>query len=134
VNIFGGRIQTLDRLKSMAKSDGAVILTEPLWIRKPVPTGALKGLNVDEAAFVTMEEMQQLVSQEGFQEIWHAVSTKEDWEAYVRPIFVTMQEFIKDNPDRQQDAQAVIDGFRAEYEAAGKNWDVVLWVIKPSKS
>jgi len=130
VSIFGGRTQTLNRFKSMLKSDGVVILTEPFWVRKPVPPQTLKDLNVKEEAFITVEEMQQVVSQEGFQEIWHGVSTKEDWEIYVRPIFITMQEFIKRHPDREQDTQAVIDGFKTEYEAAGKHWGVALWVLK----
>lgn len=132
VNIYGGRIQSLQRFKSMLKSDGIIVLTEPIWTKKPVPSKIPKALGVSQESFITLREMQQLLSQQGFKEIWHAVSTKTDWEIYVRPIFITMQESIKNNPDREQDAQAVINGFKAEYETACKHWNVALWVLKPT--
>jgi cyclopropane fatty-acyl-phospholipid synthase-like methyltransferase len=132
VSIYSGRTQALNRFRNMLKSGGIIILTEPVWAKKRVPPRILKALNVEQEDFITLEEMQQLLSQQGFEEIRHSVSTKEDWETYVRPIFITMQEFIKSNPDRKQDAKAVIDGFKAEYEAAGKHWDVALWVLKPT--
>ncbi len=132
VSIYGGRTQSLDRFKNMLKCGGVVILTEPVWVNKPVPPQTLNALRVEQDLFITIEEMEQLLSQQGFEEVWHAVSTKEDWEAYVRPIFVTMQEYVKRNPDRKQDVEAAIDGFRAEYDEAGKNWDVVLWILKPT--
>jgi cyclopropane fatty-acyl-phospholipid synthase-like methyltransferase len=130
VSIYGGRTQALNCFKSMLKSDGIIILTEPIWKEKPVPPKILKALGTNQESFITLPEMQQLLSQQGFEEIWHSVSTKEDWEIYVRPLFITMQEFIKSNRNREQDAQAVIDEFKAEYDAAGKYWDVVLWVLK----
>ncbi len=132
VSIFGGRPQTFDRFKSMVKSDGFVIFTEPVWVRKPVPPAILKALKINQEDFITVEETRLLVSQQGYREVWHAVSAKEDWEAYVRPIFVTVQEFAQTHPDCERDAQAVIEGFKAEYDAAGKDWDVVLWVLKSS--
>jgi cyclopropane fatty-acyl-phospholipid synthase-like methyltransferase len=130
VSIYGGRTQALDRFRSMLKSGGTVILTEPVWTKKPVPPRIPKALRVKQDDFITVEAMQRLLSQQGFEEVWHAVSTKEDWEAYVRPIFVTMQEYINSNPEREQDVQAVINGFKAEYDFAGKDWNVVLWMLK----
>jgi cyclopropane fatty-acyl-phospholipid synthase-like methyltransferase len=131
VSIYGGRTQALNCFNSMLKSGGVIILTEPVWTRKPVPPKILKALNVTQEIF-TLQEMQRLLAQQGFKEVWHAISTKTDWEIYVRPIFVTMQDFIKNNPDREQDAQAVIDGFKAEYDAACRHWNVALWVLKPT--
>ncbi len=130
VSIYGGRTQALNRFRSMLKSGGSIILTEPFWTKKPVQPRILKALNVKQEDFITIPEMKQLLSQQGFEEVWHAVSTKEDWDTYVRPIFITMQGFIKANPDRKQDAKVVIDGFKAEYDEAGKHWGVVLWVLK----
>lgn len=130
VSIYGGRTQALNRLKGMMKSGGAIILTEPFWTKKPVPSKIPKALGITQESFITIPEMQLLLSKQGFEEIWHSASTKEDWETYVRPIFITMQEFMKSNPDRKQDAQTVIDGFKAEYDAAGKYWGVVLWVLE----
>lgn len=130
VSIYGGRTQALNRLKGMLKSGGVIILTEPFWTKKPVPPKIPKALGITQESFITIPEMQLLLSKQGFEEIWHSASTKEDWETYVRPIFITMQEFMKSNPDRKQDAQTVIDGFKAEYDAAGKYWGVVLWVLK----
>jgi cyclopropane fatty-acyl-phospholipid synthase-like methyltransferase len=132
VSICGGRTQALQRFRSMLKSDGVIVLTEPIWTKKPVPPTTLKALGVTQESFITLREMQQLVSQQGFEEIWHAVSTKTDWEIFVRPIFITMQEFIKNNRNREQDAQAVINVFKAEYDAACKHWNVALWVLKPT--
>ena len=132
VSIYGGRTQALNCFNSMLKSGGVIILTEPIWTRKPVSPKIPKALNVAQESFITLQEMQRLLMQQGFKEVWHAISTKTDWEIYVRPIFVTMQDFIKNNPDRDQDAQAVINGFKAEYDTACRHWNVALWVLKPT--
>ena len=120
INIYGSRIEALNRFKSMLNSNGTIILAEPYWIEKPVPQCILKTFNVTQDSFITLQEMQQLLSQQKLKEIWHAISTKEDWEIYVRPIFLTMQQYINDHPELTQDAQAIIDNFKTEYAAATK--------------
>jgi hypothetical protein len=45
-----------------------------------------------------------------------------------------MQEYMRAHPDLIQDAQAVIDSFQAEYDAAGEAMDVTLWVLKPTST
>ena len=58
------------------------------------------------------------------------VSTKEDWEYYVRPVYVAMSELVKNQPELSSESQVVINGFQAEYSAAGKYWDMILWIAK----
>jgi cyclopropane fatty-acyl-phospholipid synthase-like methyltransferase len=134
VSIFGGRIQALNRLKNMLNLSGTIILTEPNWTTKPTPLKNLKSLNLTQDSFLTITEMQKLLQEQDFREIWHVTSTKEDWEMYVRPIFITMQEYMKDHPDLALEAQVVIDNFQAEYDAAGEAMDVTLWVLKPTSN
>lgn len=137
VNIFGGRVQALTRFKSMLKPDGTIILSEPNWTTKPTPANVLnmfKSLGLTQDSFLTLPEMQGLLKEQGFGELWHVTSTKEDWEIYLRPIFLTMQEYMRAHPDLAQDAQEVIDYFQGEYNAAGEAMDVTLWVLKPTSS
>ncbi len=131
VSIYGSRIEALNRFKSMLKSNGTIILAEPYWIEKPVPQYLLKAFNLPQDSFITLQEMQQLLSKQGLKEIWHVSSIKEDWEIYVRPVFLTMQQYINDHPELTQDAQAIIDNFKTEYDAATKYWNMALWVLKP---
>lgn len=132
VNIYGNRTQTLNRFKSMLNPNGVIIFTEPNWIAKPVPPNVPKTLGVPKDDYLTIPKMQQLLEYQGFKELWHATSTKEDWEIYVQPIFITMQQYIKNHPERKQDAQAIINHFQAEYDFAGKYWNVTLWILKPT--
>ena len=118
----------------MLNPNGTIILTEPNWTTKPAPANVLKSLNLTQDSFLTITEMQGLLKEQGFRELWHVTSTKEDWEIYLRPIFLTMQEYMSAHPNKAQDAQAVIDYFQAEYAAAGEAMDVTLWVLKPSLS
>jgi cyclopropane fatty-acyl-phospholipid synthase-like methyltransferase len=131
VSIFGGRIQALNRFKNMLNPDGTIIFSEPIWITKPTQPHILKSLNLTQGSFLTITEMQNLFQEQGLRDLWHVTSTKEDWELFVRPIFITMQEYMRAHPDLAQDAQAVIDSFQAEYDAAGEAMEVILWVLKP---
>jgi cyclopropane fatty-acyl-phospholipid synthase-like methyltransferase len=131
VGIYGGRIQALNKLKSMLKPNGAIILPEPIYTQKPVAPNVLKVLGITQEAYLTLDEMQQLLIEQGLKTIHQSVSTKLDWQLYVSPILVTLQQFIKDHPDLKQDAQAVIEHFQAERDNAPTHWNVALWVLKP---
>ena len=78
VKIFGGRTQALNQFKTMLKSDGSIILSEPSWTTKPISPNVLESLNLAQDTFLTISEMQQLLQEQGLREIWHATSTKED--------------------------------------------------------
>lgn len=128
---MNGRPKAFTAFRNLLKPDGALIFTEPIWRQKPVQPHVLKALGVSEDSFLTLPETQQFFRGAGFEELGCFVSTKEDWELYVRPIFVTMQALVERRPEMAKEAQAVIDGFKAESGFAGEHWDVALWVLKP---
>jgi len=41
-----------------------------------------------------------------------------------------MHEIIENKSELAEEAQRVIDGFKAEYNAVGQHWDMILWVAK----
>ncbi len=130
VSIYGDRSKVLNCFKTLLKKDGVLIVAEPVWLKKPVPAEILKALGTPEASFITLPEMQKLLHDLGFQVLGHFVSSKEDWELYVRPVYVALNEIIKEKPALATEAQAILDGFKTEYDAAGQYWNMVLWVLK----
>lgn len=60
----------------------------------------------------------------------HFVSSKQDWELYIRPIFIAMHEIIESESEFAEEAQKVMSNFKAEYNAVGQYWNMVLWVLK----
>jgi SAM-dependent methyltransferase len=83
VSIFGGRTQALNRFKSILNPDGTIIFSEPNWIIEPTPPQVLKSLNLTQDSFLTITEMQNLLQEQEFRDLWHVTSTKEDWELYI---------------------------------------------------
>lgn len=130
VSIYGDRRQALALFKTLMKKDGVLVVAEPVWLKKPVPAEVLKALGIPETLFITLPEMQQLLQSLGFQVLGHFASSKEDWELYVRPVFVALQEIIQETPALAAAAQGFLDGFKTEYAAAGQFWNMVLWVVK----
>jgi 2-polyprenyl-3-methyl-5-hydroxy-6-metoxy-1,4-benzoquinol methylase len=128
---MGGRSKAYAAFKNLLKPDGTLIHTEPVWRQKPVPSHVLKALGVAEDSFLTLPETQKLFYEVGVEELRCFVSSKQDWELYVRPISVTMNTLAESHPELAKEAQGVIDGFKAEASFAGEFWDVVLWVLKP---
>jgi len=41
-----------------------------------------------------------------------------------------MHEIIESESEPAKEAQRVMNGFKAEYDAVGQHWDMVLWVVK----
>lgn len=74
--------------------------------------------------------MQQYIETCGFKVLGNFVSSKEDWELYVKPTSIAMNELIKNEKELARDARKVINGFKAEYDAANKYWDMILWVAR----
>jgi len=128
--IYGSIGDALRVFKTMLHKDGVLVFAEPVWLVKPVSSEALKALGEAEDSFLTNSEMGQLLGQTGFQVLGHFVSSKEDWELYVRPIYIAMREIIESGSALADEARRVMNGFRAEYEAVGQHWDMVLWVVK----
>jgi SAM-dependent methyltransferase len=130
VSIYGDRRKALHCFKTLMKKDGVLIVAEPVWLKKPVPAHVLKALGVGEESFITLPEMQKLLPELGFQELGHFVSSKEDWELYIRPVYVALNEIIKEKPALAAEAQGILDGFKAEYDSAGQYWNMALWALK----
>lgn len=127
---YGNASDALKIFKTMLHKDGVLILAEPIWLMKPVSSEVLKSLGETEDTLLTKFEMQQLLKDSGFQMLGYFVSAKEDWELYVRPVYVAMHEIIESKKELAEEAQSVMSGFKAEYDAVGQHWDMVLWVVK----
>ena len=114
----------------MLHNDGILILAEPVWLAKPVSSKVLEALGETEDSFPTEAGMLQLMGESGFQVLGHFVSSKEDWELYVRPVYTAMHEIIESKSELADEAQKVMNGFKAECDAAGQHWNMLLWVAK----
>ena len=128
--VYGSYGDALKVLKNMLNKDGVLVFAEPVWLKRPVPPKVLSALGVSEDNFVTQPEMQELLREYGFKKLGDFVSLKEDWEIYVRPTYVALQEIIERESRLENEAQKVLNGFRTQYEIVGKQWNMVLWVAR----
>lgn len=126
--VYGTARKALENFRLMIKTGGFLVLAEPVWVIKPVPKGVQKALKTPEESFCTKVETERLIKDHNFEVRGSYVSTKEDWEYYIRPVNVAMREIMKSQPELSSECQAVINGFQAEYHAAGTDWDMILWV------
>jgi len=129
--VYGDIGDALQNFKTMLNEDGFLIFAEPVWLMKKVPSEVLKALNTVEDYFLTQFELQQLMEKLGFQIKGYFVSTKEDWELYIRPVYIAMREIIESKIELAEKAQKIISAFKAEYDAVGKYWNMILWIAKP---
>jgi len=127
--LYGGRECAFKLFRSIMNEGGVLLYTEPVWKTRPVAPRILKALCSREDSFLTLSEMQQLMRDLKFQELGHFVSSKEDWDLYVRPAIGGLQEILA-NKELASEARVLLEGFKTEYEAAGQHWDVVMWVAK----
>lgn len=128
--VYGSNGDALRVFKTMLHEDGVLVLAEPVWLVKPVSSKVLKALGEVEDSLPTKPEMQGLLRKSEFQELGNFVSSKEDWEIYTRPTYIAMQEIIESKSKLAEEAQGVMNSFRAEYDAVGQHWNMVLWVVK----
>jgi cyclopropane fatty-acyl-phospholipid synthase-like methyltransferase len=128
--LFGGREAAFKLFRSILNRGGVVLYTEPVWKKRPVAPDILKTLCSREESFMTIAEMQRLIRNLKFQELGHFVSSKDDWDLYARPPIRALHEMIQVKKGSVDELQAMLDGFKMEYEAAGRDWDVALWVLK----
>jgi len=128
--VYGGITDALESFNAMLDRQGVLIFAEPVWLAKPIPPKVLKGVGEAENSFPTKPEMQQYIETCGFKVLGNFVSSKEDWELYVKPTSIAMNELIKNEKELARDARKVINGFKAEYDAANKYWDMILWVAR----
>jgi len=128
--VYGDINDALKFFKTILPEGGFLILAEPVWIVKPISSEVLKALGEVEDSFLTCFELQQLVEKLGFKVKGYFVSTKEDWELYIKPVYIAMHELIESKSELAEEAQRVMNGFKAEYDAVGQHWNMVLWVVK----
>jgi SAM-dependent methyltransferase len=128
--VYGNASDALGIFKTMLYDDGVLILAEPVWLVKPVSSEVLKALGEAENSLLTEFEMQRLLESSGFHVLGRFVSAREDWELYVRPVYVAMHEIIESKNELANEAQRVINGFKAECDAVGQHWNMILWVVK----
>jgi cyclopropane fatty-acyl-phospholipid synthase-like methyltransferase len=130
--VYGNYNDALRSFKTMLHKNGFLILAEPAWSRKPVSQHVPETLGETESSFLTENEMQQLIEESGFRVLGHFASSKEDWELYVRPVFTALQEIIENRDELADEAQKIMNGFKAEYDAVDQHWNMLLWVAKTS--
>jgi len=128
--VYGEYSDALKIFKTMLHKDGILILAEPVWLAKPVSSEVLKALVEAEDGLLTEAGMRQLMGESGFQVLGHFVSSKEDWELYVRPVYTAMHGIIESKSELADEARKVMNGFLAEYEAVSQHWNMLLWVAK----
>jgi ubiquinone/menaquinone biosynthesis C-methylase UbiE len=128
--VYGNISDALRIFKKMLHDGGVLVFAEPVWLVKPISPEVLKALGEAADSLLTNSEMEQLLEQTEFQVLGHFVSSKEDWELYVRPVYIAMREIIESRSKLRDEARRVMNGFRTECEAVGQYWDMVLWVAK----
>jgi ubiquinone/menaquinone biosynthesis C-methylase UbiE len=128
--VYGEYSDALKIFKTVLRKNGILVLAEPAWVAKPVSSEVLEALGEAEDSFLTEAEMRQLMGESGFQVLGHFVSSKEDWELYVRPVYTAMHEIIESESELADEAQKVMNSFKAEYDAVGQHWNMLLWVAK----
>jgi 2-polyprenyl-3-methyl-5-hydroxy-6-metoxy-1,4-benzoquinol methylase len=128
--VYGSYGDALRVLKNMLNKGGVLVLAEPVWLARPVSSGVLSALGESEDNLVTRSQMRELLCKYGFKKLGDFVSSKEDWEIYVRPTYIAMKEIIKSKGELREEAQKVANGFRTEYDAVGQHWNMILWVAK----
>lgn len=128
--VYGTIGSALGIFRAMLHKNGVLIIAEPVWLAKPISPKVLKALGENEDSFPTEPEMRQLMKESGFQVLGHFVSSKEDWELYVRPVYVAMSEIIETRSELADEARRVMNGFKAERAAVGQHWGMFLWVAK----
>jgi cyclopropane fatty-acyl-phospholipid synthase-like methyltransferase len=129
--VYDGREAAFKFFRSTLKEGGVLLYTEPVWKKRPLQSEVLTALCSKEDSFLTFAETQQLIQKAGYAELGHFVSTKEDWDVYVRSPIRGLQELIEHNTTFAADAKVMLEDFKMEYEAANRDWDVILWVLKP---
>jgi SAM-dependent methyltransferase len=128
--VYGDNTNALKIFKTMLNKDGILILAEPVWLAKPVSSEVLKALGEAEDSLLTEAEMRQLMGESAFRMLGQFVSSKEDWELYVRPVYTAMHEIIESKSELADEAQKVMNSFKAECDAVGKHWNMLLWAAK----
>jgi len=130
---YGDRDAAMKTFRSVLREGGSLLLAEPAWLKKPVPLDALKSLSEVEESFLTETEMVALLEKYDFEVVGKLVSSKEDWELYVLPVYTSMQRIIDSEDELSEEAEKVIDRFKAEYDAADKYWNMILWVARSQR-
>jgi hypothetical protein len=128
--VYGSYGDALKVFKNMLSKDGVLVLAEPVWLAKPVSSKVLSALGESEDSLVTQLEMQGLLREYGFKVLGDFVSLKEDWEIYIRPTYLALQEIIERVGRLEDEAQKVLNGHRTEYDIVGKHWNMVLWIAR----
>ncbi|UCH37756.1 MAG: class I SAM-dependent methyltransferase [Candidatus Bathyarchaeota archaeon] len=134
VHIYKTLRDGLRHLKTMVRRGGFIIFAEPVWLLKPIPSDVLEGLGISEDSFRTQPAFQKIVEELGFQVKGCFLSSKEDWELYITPLNQALREFVENEGNLATEADRMMKGFKAEYDAVGQYWNMALWVLQAGYS
>lgn len=130
VPVYGTTRDGLNYFQTLLRKDGFVIIAEPIWLVKPIPTEVLNQLGIAENHFLTKTEFQKLIEELGFQAKGNFTSSKEDWELYITPVNRALCEIVESGGELAEEAKHMMNSFKAEYDAVGKYWNMALWVLQ----
>lgn len=122
----------LRHLKTMVRSSGFMMFAEPIWLQKSIPSDVLEGLGISEGSFRTQSAFQKMIEEVGFQVKGCFLSSKEDWELYINPVNQALRELVENKGNLATEAERMMKGFKAEYDAVGRYWNMALWILRAS--
>lgn len=129
--VYGSIRDALKYFQTNLTKEGVLFFAEPEWLEKPSARSEIqKVLGANENMFLTKFELRELVEELGFQVVRYYVSSKKDWELYIKPINTAMQEIIESKSELTEEAIGIINNFKAEYDAVGRYWNMIFWVVK----
>lgn len=127
---YGDVSDALKNFQNMLCKDGFLIIAEPVCLVKHISSEVLESLCENEDILLTKSELLELMEKLDFQIKKYFTSSKEDWELYIKPVYTAMLEIIESKGELVEEARVVMNSFKAEYDAVGRYWDMILMVVQ----
>ena len=108
--IGNGLVGTLDLMRPRVKPDGLVVVGEPYWIEPP-PLGTSVP-DVADGEFESLAGTLDRVESAGFELVEMVLACADDWDRYVASQWMTVDEWLRDNPD-EREAEDLSEWIRA---------------------
>ncbi len=126
--VFGGHVGTLEKLLSMVKPGGWVIVGEPYWLQEP-SEDYLQAVGVARADFGSHSANAEAGEPLGLDLVHTIVSSKDDWDVYEGLQWYATDEYARSHPDDPDSAELVerVSKARMAYLRWGR--DTLGWAI-----
>ncbi len=126
--IFEGHRGTLRKLKEVTKSGGLVVVGEPFWLKEPSEE-YLKADEMTRDSFGFHSDNVRFGEEEGLTCIYTIASNLDDWDNYETLQWNAVNEYIRNNPDDENNAYLVekMEQSKEMYLRWGR--DTLNWAI-----